>query len=96
MIAQRFTYRIKPGAADRVIEMIHGEETRSERQGTMRVYQCTFGPGDTIAMELDFEDMAELQAFWQSWFARPTTPAFFEEWNQIVKHTVSNEVWDLV
>ena len=48
-----------------------------------------------MALELEFEELDEVIPVWEIWFARPTTPALLEEWNQLVKHTVSNEIWSL-
>jgi hypothetical protein len=94
MIVQRLTYRIVPGTVENLVAMLREEQGRSEDPRSMRIYNCMFGPADTVVLELEFEDMSDIVPFWDAWFAEPTTPAFMEKWNQLVTETVSNEIWE--
>jgi len=95
MIVQRLTCRVVPGAVESIVAMLRGEQARPEGPRAMRIYNCIYGPANTVILELEFEEIGEVGAFWEAWFAEPTSPAFTEKWNQLVTKTVSNEIWEL-
>jgi hypothetical protein len=94
MFAHRLTFRVKTGHMDEALEMIKGEIAKGGAPS--RVYQSYISPGNVIIQDLEFESLAELQAFWAEWFSKPETAEFVQKWDQLVESTVTNEVWQIV
>ena len=79
--------------------MAAAELVRAERErtgGTHRIYLSYLGRYDTIAMDFEFEGLAEMEAFWSEWFATPESAAFLKKWNDLLAADRTNEVWILV
>jgi len=94
MFVQRLTYRVEAGYVEEALEMIKGEIAKGDTP--TRVYQSYISPGDMIVQDLEFENLADLQAFWTEWFSQPDTTKFMQRWSEIVESLVTNEVWRIV
>jgi hypothetical protein len=94
MIVQRLTFLIKGGRRGEVMQLAAAE--REQTGGTHRIYLSYLGRYDTIAMEFEFEGLAEMEAFWDRWFATPEADAFLEKWNDLLEAERTNEIWTLV
>jgi hypothetical protein len=94
MFAHRLTFRVKTGHVSEVVEMIKSEIAKGGPPS--RVYQSYISPSNLVIEDLEFESLAELQAHWAEWFAKPETAAFLERWDELVEGTVTNEVWQIV
>jgi len=70
MIAERITWKLKPGCKREAIEML---KSSSEPSGPVyRVYSFMFGGnGETVVLELEFETLEDRQKFWADWSAQP-------------------------
>jgi hypothetical protein len=44
---------------------------------------------------MEFEDMAEREAFWAEWREKRATPEFWQKWGEIVAPGGSVEIWQL-
>ena len=94
MIVQRLTFRAKSGQRAAAAELARAERERVG--GTHRIYLSYLGRYDTIAMDFDFEDLAEMEAFWSEWFDTPESAAFLKEWNGLLEADRTNEIWTLI
>ena len=94
MIVQRLTFRVRGGQRMAAAELAIAERERVG--GTHRIYLSYLGRYDTIAMEFDFEDLAEMETFWSEWFATPESAAFLKQWNDLLQARRTNEVWTLI
>ncbi len=94
MIVQRLTFRAKSGQRAAAAELARAERERVG--GTHRIYLSYLGRYDTIAMDFDFEDLAEMESFWSEWFATPEAAAFLKEWNGLLEADRTNEIWTLI
>lgn len=75
------------------------ELARAEREwfgGTYRIYLGNIGPRNDIAMEFEFEDLGEMEAFWSEWSATPEFATFLEKWNDLIEAHRTNEIWTVV
>jgi hypothetical protein len=81
--------------------------TRTARPGTAtvtigfgqglgyRIYRSRIGPFNTIVHEIEFEDIAAREAFWDKWWETRATPEFMEKWSQLVVEGGGVEIWTL-
>ena len=60
-----------------------------------RVLTSGFGTGYVLAVEYEFESLAESDEFWTEWFARPESPAFMAKWHELFVHGGANESWNV-
>jgi hypothetical protein len=99
MIVTRHTFNVKNGrmqeAAELVAKEIAAERERSGYSGHTRVYTSNIGQFNQLAVEWEYENLAEHENFWAQWSARPTTPAFFEKWAEVAEGTGTGEIWNL-
>ena len=99
MIVNRRTFTVKPGrmqeAVESVVKETAAEKERGGYSGTVRIYTSSIGQFDQLAVEWEYESLAEYEKAWAEWGARPTTAEFMEKWIELVKAGGINEIWDL-
>ena len=93
MFVQRMTITVKPGHMEKILGLL--KENREKTGVDSRLYQIDIGTYNQIAIELEFETMADYEKGWAEWNARPDTPAFMEKWLEWTKGG-TNEIWQLV
>jgi hypothetical protein len=97
MIAVRWLQTIQRGhlgeATAAVSEMLEAFEGFAKRP--KRVYTSRVGTGDTVAVEMEFESLAEYESVVAEFFASPEATTFFETWNRVSEGPGSNSIWDL-
>jgi hypothetical protein len=98
MIVQRMTIDVEKGRMEDAVAL-HRKEQAAESElsgysGTVRLYVSETGKSDRLAIEWEYEDLAEYAKRWADWRARPTTAAFMEKWYGLVKGWV-NEIWNV-
>ncbi|MCE7980079.1 MAG: hypothetical protein DYG89_02710 [Caldilinea sp. CFX5] len=85
----RRTFVVKHDYLDEAITML--------KEGSVgfnaRVYRSHYGPLHTVAFEIEFADMAELEARWNAWFVTPEGAAFTKRWHAITEPGGQNEIW---
>lgn len=94
MIVQRLTFLAKSGRRMEAAELASAERERTG--STHRIYRSYLGPRNTIAVEFEFEDLEEMEAFWSEWYATPESSAFLEKWNDLLEASGTSEIWTLV
>lgn len=94
MIVQRATITVKVGRMSEAAALVL-EEGRRHPPRAYRVYTPHTGRHDALAIEWEFEDVAERERYWAEWASKPATPAFWEEWNELVEPGAVSEVWVL-
>lgn len=97
MIVQRFTYEVKKGRAEKAIELVKSEIARyaPAQSQTWRIYTDNIGRFWMLAIEVEFESLADLEGYWAKWFEDPEAVAFLEKFNKTLK-SGGTEVWNLV
>ena len=94
MIVERGTFNVKRGGMEGVVALVLAEIEKSGPPNT-RVFTPNKGPRDVLAIEWEFESLAECEKFWADWLAKPETPAFMEKWNDAVERGGTDEIWTL-
>jgi hypothetical protein len=59
-----------------------------------RIYVSNIGHDSQIALEWEFQTLAEFEEFWSSW--QPEDPEFVEKWYGLQRGDIGVEVWGLV
>lgn len=95
-MVQRITYVVKVGKQDEAVELLKAGADHLENVAPSRVYGHRFGPRDTVAIELEVENLAELERFWGEWQAAPETAAVVEKWDRLVEPGGTTEIWKLL
>jgi len=99
MIVNRRTFNVKQGRGEELVALVLGEiaaETeRGGYTGATRVYTSSIGTFDQVAVEWEYEDLAEYEKGWAEWAAKPTTAAFMQKFLELTKEGGTNEIWTL-
>ena len=95
MIVQRVTHHVKQGRQAEFLALGKSKPDSVLSQATTRTYLPNIVPDTSVVVhEAEFEDLAELDKTWAAWWADPDTPAYMEEYNELVE-SAGSEVWTL-
>jgi len=99
MIAERWTWKVKPGCWDEALQLLKAERDRRATAGPARIYyQGTpglFGPLGRIVWEKEFEDEEARQKFWSDWWSEPESREFNKKFWDLMETDGSHELWGL-
>jgi hypothetical protein len=99
MIVNRRTFNLKPGCADKAVEMLAAESAAEEKRSgvsrTVRIYSYNIGQFNQVAFEVEYKDLAEYDQFWAEWAARPTSAEWLKKWIELEASAGINEIWTL-
>jgi hypothetical protein len=85
----RRTFIVNRGCMDEAVTMLR----QASSDTNSRIYRAHYGPFDTIAFEVEFANMAEMEQGWAAWSAKPEGATFMQRWLEITKSGGQNEVW---
>jgi hypothetical protein len=91
-IVNRRTFIPKRGHQQEVIDMLKGEEGSAY---VSRVYTAHYGPFDVAVLEVEFADLAAMEAGWNAWSASERAANIMPRWLEITEPGGSNEVWQI-
>ena len=95
MIVERFFFYPKPGRWGDLAALMKAEIQRYPGPHAHRLYSRDIGSGGSMCEEFEFESYGEREKFWADWHADSGTPAFNEEYYELVVRTHTNELWTL-
>jgi hypothetical protein len=96
MIVERRTFLVKQGCQATAIEMLKQEiEGNTAFTHSYRIYAPDIGPYGVIVVEWEYEDLQEMRASWDAWFAKPGIPEFYEKWFELTERGGHREIWAL-
>ena len=99
MIVNRRTFNVKPGCADKAVEMLAAESAaekkRSSLSGAIRIYSSNIGQFNQVAFEVEYKDLAGYDQFWAEWAARPTSAEWMKKWIELEASAGINQIWTL-
>jgi len=61
----------------------------------VRIYRPHYAPFDVVAVELEFDSIAEREAVWEEWRASEEAATFMKRWVEITESGGENQVWIL-
>lgn len=91
-IVNRRTFIAGRGHAREVVDMIKGE---AKYRFPYRIYSSHYGPFDQVVLEIEFKDVAQMEAEWAVWYASDASKEFTARWVEITEPGGTNEVWIL-
>ena len=97
MIVDRRTYNIEYGRHQEALELLKAEFAAIREGGyahPYRIYVSRIGQFSQVAVEWEFENLAEQETFWAGW--RPRGPVFLKDWFGLQRGEIRIEAWDLV
>jgi hypothetical protein len=97
MIVDRRVFPVKPGCeaavANLIKESIDGDPSYTR---CYRIYTPNISSYGVVVVEWEYEDLQEMQASWDAWYASPASSAFLEKWRELTERGGEGEVWNLV
>lgn len=96
MIVERWTFLVKLGCQEAVVKMLKEEiEGNTVFTHSYRIYTPDIGPYDVVVVEWEYEDLQEMQASWDAWYAKSSTPEVGAKWNELTRPGGHREIWGL-
>ena len=92
MFVNRRTFHPKRGKTDEVLAFC--KKAAKGMPHAARVYESDLGTFDIVAVEAEFESLAEYERVWKA-LAEATTPAEWEQWLSLTENGGTNEIWQL-
>lgn len=97
MISDRRIYNVKPGCEEAVVELLKEEiEGNTVYTHSYRIYTSYISSYDVVVVEWEFEDLQEMRADWDAWFAKTDMTEFNEKWDELTERGGHGEIWELV
>jgi hypothetical protein len=82
-----------------LVELVKAEmAAETERSGysiPFRIYMSKIAPPWQMAIEWEYENLAEYDKAWAEWGARPTTAEFWMKWFEMTEPGGANDIWEL-
>jgi hypothetical protein len=94
MIAERRTYNVRL-EDQAIVDLIKAEMQAVGPEVVSRVYRSEISSLGVVIHEMEFEDLAEREAFWAKWREKRATPEFWAKWREIVAQGGNVEIWRL-
>ena len=92
-VVNRRTFSASRGKLAEVVELL--KAAAQDAPQTYRIYASYYGTFHQVVLEVEFTDMASMEAAWAEFDARPGTESFLAQWNTITEPGGTNEVWVL-
>lgn len=92
IVVNRRTFIAKQGCFNEAISLL---KSFSRADLTYRFYRPRYAPFSTIAFEVEFASVAEMDRVWDEWSASPEAATFMSRWVEITEPGGTNEVWTL-
>jgi hypothetical protein len=94
MIVARNEFAIKPGLTEQALAFL--KERAAGSDVPIRIYVDEAGPTFTVAVEMEYESMAERERLSAEQQATPESAALFEKWCAFLRGPGCRELWRLV
>ena len=91
MIVNRREFNVEVGHVKDAIALIKALDYPKP----IRIVTSMSGAFNVLAIEVEYESLAEYERIVPEWAARPDTPEFMAKWHEITKSGV-NEFWQVV
>ena len=96
MIVERYTVQVKHGKWDETLELLEEGRKTIWPFFTCKIYACNYGPFNTLVVDNEFEDMADLEKKWEKLSAKKEFDAWYAKWEMVVTEQGSHTLWNVV
>ena len=93
MITVRWTETMKEGREAEAVKVL--KEAMEPQKYPIRICTCRTEPSNTIAMEIDYESLAEYEKAVAEWQTTEQAAVFGKKWPELVCGNEAHEVWNL-
>jgi hypothetical protein len=93
MIVERYTVQVKDGKWDEALELLKDGRKNIWPFFTCRIYSCNYGPFNTLVIDNEFKDMADLEKKWKKLSAKKKFSVFFDKWDKVTTEQGSHTLW---
>ena len=90
MIVERWTFNVKEGCRDKLVEVLESENAPSWPH---RLLRCLVGTRGRIVLESEFENMAAQQKAWEEWGKSPGRSQHREAVSSLTEGNTILEFW---
>jgi hypothetical protein len=97
MVVVRYTWHYQSsrfGKAQQLVQEANVPEASALRG--WRAYRSRTGTTNTVALEWEFESLADWEAFAAQFFALPANADYFRKWMEVEPSSGTCEVWDVI
>jgi len=94
MIVWRWTMRVKSGRMKEWVEVYGTNLAKADNPEFYHMYISRSDP-ELLALDLEFENLAEKEKFWEEWQKRPEHVAIKKAAGELVDEWLDNEIWTL-
>jgi hypothetical protein len=94
MIVNRRTFIAKPGQTEKVVEILNSGLVFVPFQPKYRLYISDIAPFNQVALEVEFNDLAEYDRFW-SGATEKSSEEWWKVWFEATDNGGANEIWKL-
>lgn len=96
MIVYRITFKVKLACIDKVVELFKESFPKSDIPRKCRAYTPNIGQGDVVAIEWEYESLAEYEGEESRMWARPEMAEFYQKILELIETGGFFEVWNVV
>jgi hypothetical protein len=96
MIVQRVTFKVKLGCMDKLVELFKAQVATWDKPINWRAYTIRFGESDRVAIEFEYENLAEFDKVETAMWAKPEAAKFYKKTLELIETGGTIEIWNLV
>jgi hypothetical protein len=93
-LVNRRTFVAKRGCLDEVVQLLKAAGEKTNLPHRYRLYVSNLGPFDTLALEIEVENLAEYERVWTA-IGERIAPEVWEKWSALTETGGANEIWTL-
>ena len=95
MLVQRWEHKVKPGHVQEAVALTKEALALPNAPQYKRVYTSRIGESNRLAVEWEWESLADYEKAWPAFFATPGWAAFAKKWDAI-RDESKEEFWTAV
>jgi len=95
MIVERYTFQIKNGKWDEALELFKEGRKNIWSFFSCRIYSCNYGPINTLVIDNEFKDRAEMDKLWEKLAAKEEWPQFVAKMNEFTTEQGTHTLWTI-
>ena len=95
MIVSRWTHTVKLGRMEEAVALHLAIKEKAGHPLPFRIYWSDIGRFSVMAVEMEYESLAEYETFWAEWAARPDWGADVAKLFDLLEPGSTQEIWNL-
>jgi len=96
MFVVRLTYNTKMGKEEKAVELCKEFFSFAPVPHGLRIYRNGVGPFNKLVADIEFENTAEWEDYFERFWSSPENPEFMERWYAVLEPGGGSEIWNQV